>query len=171
MSQSVVLKGVMCAAMLLSWGCSAMQQVIMRDDTGYKVFDKGRWAKVHNYDIDPTLRKMDAGQLLKFLAAGCKIRASRYSNGDYILRAFVPGKGGGQGGFTVGFWIGKTLVHGAFHSVVIITAGAVSLVATPAVGAVVASTMESTMLPFVEATSNVIGLGCAIGLAVETGPV
>jgi hypothetical protein len=94
MSQSSF-RGVVSLSLLLSLGCSAMQ--ITRDESGFRVMDQGQQRVVRSYDVDPILRKMNSEQLRKFLAAGCKIRANKCSNGDYVLRAFVPGKGGGLG--------------------------------------------------------------------------
>ena len=77
--------------------CRSMYQriVIMRTPEAYHIFDEGKMHKVKSYDADPVLRRMNSLQLKKFVDAGCSIRAHKLNNGDYALRSFVPGKGGG----------------------------------------------------------------------------
>lgn len=94
MSQSLF-RGVVGLSLLLSLSCSAMQQTIMRDDAGFKVLDKGQWNQVKSHHVEPALLKMSPELLHEYFAAGCRIRACRCTNGDYVLRSFVPGKGGG----------------------------------------------------------------------------
>ena len=61
----------------------------------YRVFDGKEYHAVKSYDVDPMLRKIQARQLKKFIENGGKIRPVKLDNGDYVLRANVPGLGGG----------------------------------------------------------------------------
>jgi len=168
MSQSAVLKGVVWVAMLLSLSCSAMQQAILRDDTGYKVLDNGRWNQVKSYDVDPALRKMNKEQLCKFFAAGCKIRATKTNNGDYILRSFVPGKGGGLVLAYAFYWATKAAAYGALTgaavTAVAATGGAAAAGAVGAVGAV--ATAGAGAATTVAAGAVASGVGSAVGVSV-----
>ena len=60
----------------------------------FKVIDNGRLYEVKHYDIDRLLKKMDTKKLRQFINDGGRIRACKLDNGDYILRAQVPGNGG-----------------------------------------------------------------------------
>jgi len=163
-SQSAVLKGVVFATMLLSLGCSAMQQAVMRDDTGYKVLDRGRWNQVKSYDVDPALRKMSPEQLRKYFAAGCKIRASRCSNGDYILRAFVPGKGGGPVLAGIVYWGVKAIGYGALT-------GAAVTVAAQAAAAVAVTTAATATATAIASTTAALMPSAAAAAAAVTASV
>lgn len=163
MSQSLF-RGVVGLSLLLSMGCGAMQ--VAHYNTDFKVMNEGQWNQVHNYNVDPTLRKMSPKQLCKFLAAGCKIRVSKCTNGDYVLRAFVPGKGGGVGGATAGVVVGHALVWGTCHGI----AAVASIFGTPAAGAAV-ETAISVGSPAIEAAAMKAGIALGVFFAVITGPV
>jgi len=79
---------------VFSLSCFGMQQVI-RDNNRYKVWDGKNFHYVKPYDVDSKLRNLNENQLNAFLRAGGKIRVSPLSNGDFVLRAFTPGLGGG----------------------------------------------------------------------------
>lgn len=73
-----------------------MQQVaVTRNANGYNVIHNGQCHEVKPYDTDSLLRIMNPSQLKAFIDAGGSIRVHQLSNGDYMLRSYVPGKGGG----------------------------------------------------------------------------
>jgi hypothetical protein len=82
--------------MLLPASSYAMQQaLVVRDSQGYNVVRDGQCCAVKPYDTDSLLRMMSPSQLKSFIDAGGSIRIHQLSNGDYMLRSYVPGKGGG----------------------------------------------------------------------------
>lgn len=166
----MLFRGVVCAAALLSMATNCMQQAIMRDNTGYKVFDKGHWNRVNNYDVDPTLRKMNKEQLCKYMAAGCKIRAKRCSNGDYVLRTFVPGKGGGPVTGFAAYWATKVICYGtaaaATATVVVATAPAAAAFATGAAATVAAGSIAAGA-----GTAAVAGITAEVAAGVVAGGI
>ena len=109
---------------------------------------------------------MNSGQLEKFQKTAGYLVAKRLSNGEYKLNAHVNGDGGGLFGADVGFFAGKLAVHFIAHSAILI-AGACT---GPAAPATIAS-LELTFMPFIESTSNVVGIGSAIVVGTATGPV
>jgi hypothetical protein len=138
---------------------------LMRDEEGFKVVRKGK-----SFPVDPTLveaplRTMNDQQLGKYLTVA-KIAVSKTSDKNFALRTHVPGNGGGLGGATAGFYIGKFLTHFVAHG----TIAVVSLLTGPA-ALVTAASLEATFLPLIEGTSNVVALGTGIIGGVVTGPV
>ncbi len=161
---SYCLKTLLSCLVMLPMATSAMQ--VERDQEGYRVHDEHGSHTVKNYDVDALLRKLGRQQLKQFLAQGGRIRAKRLDNGDYVLRAYVPGPGGGPIGATVGFFLGKGAVEVVGHGGIWL----VSFVAGPAQPALHIA-LEATLGPVIEGTSNVVGLGCGIAGGVATGPV
>ncbi|HML19503.1 MAG TPA: hypothetical protein PKD74_02900 [Candidatus Dependentiae bacterium] len=89
-------KGLLSLCALLSINAYATQQVaVTRNADGYNVIHNGQCHEVKPYDTDSLLRMMNPSQLQSFVNAGGSIRVHQLSNGDYMLRSFVPGKGGG----------------------------------------------------------------------------
>jgi len=171
MSQSLF-RGIVGLVLLLSLGCSAMQHVIIRDNTGFKVLNKGRWNRVKSSDVDPALREMDAGQLRKYFAAGCKIRASRCTNGDYVLRGHVPGKGGGPILAGIVYWGVKAIGYGALTgAAVTVAAQAATAVAVTTAATATATAVASTtaaLMPSVAAAATAVTASIAAPAAAGT---
>ena len=71
---------------------------VLRDDNGFHVFNDNKCQNIAGHDVEPLLRNMKAKQLRQFINAGGKIKASKLDNGDFVLRSYVPGKGGGKDG-------------------------------------------------------------------------
>ena len=109
--------------------CIAMQTRVLQEGNRFKFFDGRSEHRVHNYDVVPVLRRMDGTQMKAFIEQGGKIRASKLDNGEYVLRAHVPGLGGGPL-FAVIATVGTLVVGGA------VTVGAA--IATTAVAGPVA---------------------------------
>lgn len=154
-------------ALLISYQCRGM---ILHDGQGYKVFDGQNFRAVKPYDIDPMLRKMKIDQFKQFIHAGCRIRASKLDNGDYVLRAYVPGNGGGAIGAVVGAAIGKAGTHIVCHGAIAGVAGLVSL-ANPIVGTGLGIALEGIFGGPIEVLSITMALAGGIAGGTLTGPV
>ena len=74
---------------------------VLRDDNGFHVFNDNKCHNVARHDVEPMLRNMKVKQLRQFINAGGKIKAVKLDNGDFILRSYVPGKGGVEDGLMV----------------------------------------------------------------------
>ncbi len=68
---------------------------VMRTNDGYEVLKNNARHKVHNYDVDPLLKKLDKKALGSFLASKAGyIEVSKFDNGDYKLQAKMRLNGG-----------------------------------------------------------------------------
>jgi hypothetical protein len=129
--------------------------------------------------MDPLLQKMNPLQLKKFFDAGCGIRVNRLSNGDYVLRHHVPGKGGGLFGAGAGLAIGTFLGNAVvFTGIGIVSAGAGAIgfciggpAGAAAVGGVVAKSLTATVVPLAQPFIHTIAIAGGITGGVFTGPV
>lgn len=97
-----------------------------------------------------------------YFQAGGKFNIKEHSNGEYSLQAHIPLLGGGAGGATVGFWVGRFLGYG-------IIAG-VGAVVTWSTGGTVTAVAGATMLPVAEAFVMKMSLAGAILGGAFTGP-
>jgi hypothetical protein len=96
-----------------------------------------------------------------------KFKVSKFSNGEYAVRADGDLKGGGALGATGGAIFGKFLVHFIGQGVIQIAA----ICTGPAYPATILA-LEAALLPTViEPLSNVAAIGCGIAGGVATGPV
>jgi len=161
-------RALLCLFMLLSIGANAMHQrvAIIRNSDGYHVIHDGKDHAVKSYDADALLRKMNPMQFKGFINAGGSIRVNKLDNGDYVLRSFVPGKGGG----VIGGWIGSVVGYGA------VTAaghGAIHLVAlcTGPLYPVTASTLHKMLAIPIHQAATAAGVAVGLAAAVATGPV
>lgn len=76
---------------------------------------------VKPFDVDRKLREMSDAQLRAYLEKNNRIKISCTNNGDYMLRAFVPGNGGG--------WVAGKLAKGTVLTVGYTSAAAILVVA------------------------------------------
>lgn len=120
--------------------------------------------------MDSTVKHLNSDNLCKFLEKG-SVRATKMSDGNYMLRAHIYGKGGGATGFWVGFLTGKILTHVVVYTV----AGVVGVVTAPFTGGTVAAAIAGGIIagsaPATEFASNIIGSTVGMASAVVTGPV
>lgn len=121
--------------------------------------------QIQNCFLDKELRGISSEKLEKFLDVGY-VSLSQMSDGQYSLQAHVRGNGGGPGGATAGFYLGKFLTHFVGHGTIFIVACCTG----PAFPVTLAS-LEATFAVPIEAASNVVALGTGIAGAVVTGPV
>ena len=139
---------------------------ILHADKTFMILHEGKLHIVHNYNIDKNLRGISTEGLANFLSQDGYVQVQRKSDGQFVLDAQFRLNGGGAGGAAFGCYFGKFVVHFVAHSVILI-AGACTGLAAPAT----ITSLELTFLPLIEATSNVVGLGCGIAAGVATGPI
>lgn len=138
---------------------------VYKTKNGFRVLKDGVKHKVNKYDVDPLLKKMDDTQLEKFLANGY-LHLKQNDAGEYSIDAKVRGLGGGAGGATAGFYVGKFTVHFLAHGTIALIA-----LATGPAAPVTAASLEATFLPAIEAASNIGGIAGGIVGGVATGPM
>ena len=152
-------------------GFSATQKFgvlkVLRDQKEYSVLTNNGVRKVHDHDIDATLKKMNNGQLVKFLNEGNGvIRVTKFDNGEFGLKAHVYGKGGGVAGCYIGAALGKVVVSVVGHG----TLYAISGLTGPAAPATLYA-LESYFGAAIELASIKAAVICGLAGAVATGPV
>lgn len=136
------------------------------DNEGFVVKKGEDLVRVNNYDVDPTFRDRDVKDILKYTVLDNNFRVTEFENGEYKVDMVSDLKGGGVLGANGGFLVGKFLVHFVSHGVIQV----IALCTGPAYPATVVA-LEATCMPFIEAASNVVGLGMGVAGAVATGPV
>ena len=133
---------------------------VLRDDNGFHVFNDNKCQNIAGHDVEPLLRNMKVKQLRQFINAGGKIKASKLDNGDFVLRSYVPGKGGVNDGIIIAASLGVGLL-GTIASVGAgVAAGVLTL--NPAIGVAVAVAGAGVTTGAIAAT--------AVGLTVMGGP-
>ena len=95
----------------------------------------------------------------------------QFSDGEYGLHLKKRLPGGGVWGAVGGAWVGKFVASAACHTAIFAVGGVVSLVATPAAGAIVVASLESTLAVPIEATTTAVAMAAGIAGGVVTGPV
>jgi hypothetical protein len=115
----VVFLGMPCVAMVSQRDrvLERRDPIVIKTDTGFFVNDRGVINAVKHYDVDPFLRKLSPIQLQRFGELGNRIKTTRLSNGDYMLRA--KGDLNGGGGLLAALAVTATVVGGG-----IVTLGA-----------------------------------------------
>lgn len=98
---------------------------VFHDEKGFSLFCDGEKKEIHNYDIDPALRKLNAKSLGQFLKFG-SLRISKFNNDEYSIKPFVQGPGGGPVAAYVGYVGFKAICYG---TAALAAAGAVATVA------------------------------------------
>lgn len=141
-------------------------QLIYRTDKGFFVQSGEDVIKVKPHDIDKSIRSLSVKSLASFVAAGNSIRAHKFDNGEFSLAPYGKIHGGGPGGATAGFYIGKFATYFVCHGAIQVAA----LCTGPAYLVTLAS-LEGTFLPTIELASNTVALGTGMIGAVMTGPV
>ena len=140
------------------------------DNDGFVVKHNGQRTRVNNYDLDKSLRGMDAKRLEAIQKAGAAIMVNKMSNGEFALRMNPNLQGGLVWGAHAGFWVGKFATNFVCHGTIITVSSIVGLV-NPAAGLTLGTSLETTFAAPIEVLSNTIGLACGVGGAVATGPI
>ena len=131
----------------------------------FVVGHEGSLCKVDINDVDAKLRNLTSDELENYAGMG-KFLIKQYDNGQFSVKTAGGLNGGGAGGATAGFYIGKFLTHFVGQAGIQIAA-----ICTGPAYPVTLAALEATCLPVIEAASNVVGLGCGVVGAVATGPV
>ena len=87
---------------------------VLHDKEGFKVKQNGNIRKVHNYDLDQSLRGVSSERLAQFEEMGVCLLVKQFDNGDFKLGLSGRLNGGGVGGATVGATVGGTAVVSAY---------------------------------------------------------
>jgi len=136
-------------------GFSAAQKLgvlkVIRNRRGYAVLTDKGFHKVHNHDIDASLKKMSHEQLAAFLNEGNgTIRVTQFNNGEFNLKTHVYGNGGGPLFGSLLYALTKVACYGT---------------AAAATGAIVVSTGGiAGAATGVAAASTTLGAGSAVTL-------
>jgi len=133
----------------------------------------GENKEIPSYLVDSKLLKATPEQLQAFQNAGGKFDIIKYDNGEFGIKAMVPGKGGGPIGFAIGCFLGSAAVDvganaalGAIETTVVATAtttggpvaGGATLIACEAV--------RTAAQPAIKTASVKAGLGLGLTLMV-----
>lgn len=66
------------------------------DQVGFSVQEENSsLVSIHNYDVDPILRGKNSALIKAFQDKGGRLSLQKLDNGEFVLRAHVPGLGGG----------------------------------------------------------------------------
>lgn len=117
----------------------------------------GKDIKVPSYLVDAELRNATPEQLQAFKDAGCKLALVKYDNGEFGLRAIVPGKGGGPIGFAIGCYLGAGAVN----------VGANTAISTAETAAIAAVTATGGPAAGIAATAPIMAAGEGARLAAQ----
>ncbi|MCX5925173.1 MAG: hypothetical protein NT124_02660 [Candidatus Dependentiae bacterium] len=138
---------------------------LFHNKNGFTVQSNDELRQIQRYDVDPQLRDVTTEQLAAFVKQDGRLIVHKIGN-DYGVKMGGNLKGGGIIGANIGFYAGGFLVRFVGHGAILVAA-ALTGPAAPAT----AAALEATFLPLIESTALVASAGCAIGLAVATGPV
>jgi len=143
---------------------------VFHDEDGFSVEQNGETFFVEKCWTDSSLQDISSEDLEEYLTSG-KIFVNQMEDGEFSLRTKLLLKGGGAGGATFGFWLGRAVVYG---TVAVVSTVAV-VVAAPVVGTVAAgaavTAAVATVAPIVEGVAQVASVAGAIAVGTGTGPV
>jgi hypothetical protein len=138
---------------------------VLHDKDGFTVVHNAQFTRVKEYDVVPELRKMDLEKAAKVLSA-TQLRVSRLNNGEFTIARHGELKGGGAGGATFGFWLGKAGTYVVGHGIILLASGLTGWNA-PATFL----SLEAKLAVPIEVASNKVALGLGATMMVATGPV
>ena len=144
---------------------------VMHTSNGFAVIDQSGKHHVQNCFVDKELRNRTPEQIFGYLKNNNYLTVNRMSDGEYVIHGQGRLLGGGLLGAHAGAWLGKALVSVVGHGAIALVSGAVSLVATPAAGFVVFTSLESTLGASIEVASFTGAIAGGIIGGVATGPV
>lgn len=85
------------------------------DQVGFLVQEEdSALVSIHNYDIDPVLRGKNSALLKAFYEKGGRTSLHKLDNGDFVLRAHVPGFGAGPGLGQIFGWTVRGVGYGGY---------------------------------------------------------
>jgi len=138
---------------------------LRHDDNGLYVIKDGQAQPIERRQCDEVLRNIIALKKIKEFQDDEGYISVNERNNKLALEAQGRIKGGGPGGATAGFLIGKGLTYGVCYGGIWL----VSLFAGPA-AAPTALTAGKVATPFIELASNKVGIGLGILGGILTGP-
>lgn len=141
---------------------------IYHDNKGYHVVKGEEIFDIENHSLDPLLSTMKHKQLKKFQKVGY-IDVKEISKNEFKLSSKVRGPGGGAGGATAGFWIGRFATQTVGYGIVAIAA-LPAMVGGPVAYSVAVAGLAGTCAPLIESASHAVAIGTAITVGVATGP-
>ena len=132
---------------------------------GFSVIHENKKHKIESPFTDPMVRNITPEQLKAFLNNG-RLSINQTTDGTFLLKANTRTVGGGVGGATTGFYVGKFLHYFVCHGAIIV----VSALTGPAAPATFAG-LEACLAPHIELTSHATSLAGGIIGGVISGPV
>ena len=143
------------------------------DQNGFRVLrEQGDLVPVQRANMDRELRGLSNEKLMGLVKAGGYLKLNQMENdGEYTVTHALRLKGGGAGGATAGFWLGKILVHGVVQPFHFWNWCNCISCCNPSGRRSIYSHLEKVTLLPAEYVSNVVGVGCGIALGTATGPV
>lgn len=130
---------------------------VLVNKSNYYVKQNNEMIRVHNYNVDPLLKKFNKQQLQVFIKQGY-INVFRFDNGSYKLTAQGRIKGGGPLLAWAGYWGTKAVCYGAA-----LAAGSAAVVSTAGLAAGAAGTMA--------ASGAIAAVSTSTGTAVVAGAI
>lgn len=144
---------------------------VYHDNNGFSVKNSSESYPVQRCFMDKELRGITKNRLKKVLVSGGYLTINKMNDSnEYSVRLNIRVKGGGVVEASVGFMTGKFAAHLAAQGLITAVTAGVAVVCPIAAPAVCAA-LQLTFVPLAKATSNAIGIDCAIALATATGPV
>ena len=141
---------------------------LYHSNNGFTVVQDGEEFAVEQHAMDPVLRKMNTKQVEKFQNRGY-IQVKKNDRNQFSLTSQVRARGGGAGGATAGFWIGRFAAQTVGYGIVAVAA-LPALAAGPFAYSVAVMGLAGTCAPMIESTSHAVAIGTAIILGTATGP-
>lgn len=138
---------------------------LYHDKNGFIVLQDNKKHVIEKRFMDPTSRTITKEQLKSFLKLGY-FTLNQTNDGTFTLKAHHRLTGGGVGGATTGFYIGKFITYFVCHGAIVVVAGLTG----PAAPATFAG-LEGCLAPHIELASQVTSLAGGMIGAVITGPV
>jgi len=117
------------------------------------------------------MTKEEKEAFMSNLPKSAYISVKQANNGEYILQINHRLIGGGVWGAIGGAWLGKFVASAVVHTAIWGVSAVASLVITPAGGALLGLSLESTFGVAIEATTTAVALAAGIAGGVVTGPI
>lgn len=138
---------------------------IYHDDESFTVRKDNIFTKVENAHVSPLLKNLVKNKMLSKFSHDGYITVSQMDNEEFKLDATLRLTGGGPGGASAGFYIGKFLTYGVCH-------GAIQVASwfTGPAAPTLSTAAHLTAQPAIEGASNVVGLCLGLIGGMLTGP-
>lgn len=141
---------------------------LYHDNSGFTVIQDGKMFPIERHSLDLVLRKIDHKQLKKFQKLGY-IHVKKNDENQFSLVSNLRVRGGGAGGATAGFWLGRLAAQTVGYGIVALVA-LPAMVGGPVAYSVAVAGLAGTCAPLIESASHIVAIGTAITAGVATGP-